>query len=223
MATVYIYADETGNLDYSGAADPRGGGASTYFGFGTAVFSGDHGKDLLEGLHARARTSQIGVDLVARGFHAGEDSHRTRTEMFEILHQQAPRIDSTFLLKRNAYEYVRRAGDMRLYKLAWYLHFKGMVFDVASPEDEIYVIVAAFGTKARKKAAQAAIRDVCDQTGLNITLCIWQASTSWGLQIADYALWSTQRVLEGKRCTWHEPCVAPHSRPPRFPWGRHEH
>ena len=37
---VYLYADETGNLDYGGATKQ---GASPYFGFGTAVFIGDHG------------------------------------------------------------------------------------------------------------------------------------------------------------------------------------
>lgn len=34
---VYLYADETGNLDYEGSPNPQGGGASTYFGFGTAT------------------------------------------------------------------------------------------------------------------------------------------------------------------------------------------
>ena len=38
-----MYADETGNLDYS-AGDKVG--ATKYFGFGTAVFSGDHGSFL---------------------------------------------------------------------------------------------------------------------------------------------------------------------------------
>src|SRR5690606_23235042 len=35
VADVYLYADETGNLDFDGAAKQ---GGSAYFGFGTAMF-----------------------------------------------------------------------------------------------------------------------------------------------------------------------------------------
>lgn len=53
---IYLYADETGNLDYGGSPNPQGGSASTYFGVGTATFiTEDHGEDLLNGLHLRAR------------------------------------------------------------------------------------------------------------------------------------------------------------------------
>lgn len=55
VADIFMYADETGNLDYEGVPDARGGGASTYFGFGTAVFQHDHGGHLLEALMLRAR------------------------------------------------------------------------------------------------------------------------------------------------------------------------
>lgn len=40
MADVYIYADETRNLDFDGASKK---GGSAYFGFGTAVFRENHG------------------------------------------------------------------------------------------------------------------------------------------------------------------------------------
>lgn len=38
---VYMYADETGNLDYDVA-----GGGSKYFGIGTATWTGEHGPHL---------------------------------------------------------------------------------------------------------------------------------------------------------------------------------
>ncbi|MGL4338858.1 MAG: hypothetical protein ACRCSP_00330 [Rhodoglobus sp.] len=114
MADVYLYADETGNLDFDGA-DKVGG--STYFGFGTAVFPDDHGNALWAGLRLRARMESHDVRL-PKGFHAVNDSSHTRAEMFAEVGTQAPRIDATLLLKANAYENVRAAGEMRLYKMA---------------------------------------------------------------------------------------------------------
>lgn len=106
MATVYLYADETGNLDYSGSPNPNGGGASTYFGFGTALFQENHGDDLLGGLQLRTQMVRNGVHL-PKGFHACDDSYKTRSEMFRLIKEQAPRFDTTFLYKANAYERVR--------------------------------------------------------------------------------------------------------------------
>src|SRR5690606_34063444 len=120
VTDVYLYADETGNLDYAGAGKQ---GASAYFGFGTAVYTGDHGAQLMEGLRLRAQVTGNGVTL-KRGFHAVDDSNQTRGEMFGVIGSQAPRFDTTFLRKAGAYPGVRAAGEMRLYKMAWYLHFK---------------------------------------------------------------------------------------------------
>ena len=46
MTEVFLYADETGNLDYQGHGK---GGASAYFGFGTAISPRDHPHELWEG------------------------------------------------------------------------------------------------------------------------------------------------------------------------------
>lgn len=66
MTDVHLYADETGNLDFESHGTD---GASEYFGFGTAVFNGDHGDALMEGLKLRAEASSHGIHM-ARGFHA---------------------------------------------------------------------------------------------------------------------------------------------------------
>ncbi len=85
MAAIYIYADETGDLDTSGSA-----GTSTYFGFGTSVFVGDHGHALWQGLQLRCALEQRGLKL-PKGFHAKNDSHATRDEVFAVVGEQAPR------------------------------------------------------------------------------------------------------------------------------------
>ena len=217
---VYLYADETGNLDYTGTPNPQGGGASTYFGFGTATFSTEHhGDNLLQGLHLRALCAKQNIKLT-RGFHAVDDSARTRNEMFQEIKRQAPRFDTTFLYKSNAYESVKQAGPMRLYKMAWYLHLKEIALQVSRPEDELFVIVAEFGTKGIRKAAFEAVHEVCQQIKRNITLCVWTSQSAWGLQVADYGLWAVQRHLEGKKCSWYEPCIEPTLASTFTPWGR---
>lgn len=212
---VYLYADESGNLDYSGSGKS---GATEYFGFGTAVYYDDHGAQLMEGLRLRTRVTGKGVGL-ARGFHAVDDSHTTRNEMFAAITVQAPRFDTTFLLKSGAYPRIRAAGEMRLYKLAWFLHFKEVAVRVSDPDDKLFVIAGTFGTKSRKTQAEAALAEVCGQVRRNITLCVWEASTSWGLQVADYGLWAVHRDLLGRTCPWFATAVQPTLASTFTPWG----
>ena len=219
MADIYMYADETGNLDYSGTPDQRGGGASTYFGFGTAVFNAGHGEQMLEAFKLRAHFEGEGVNL-PKGFHAYDDRHAIRSKVFGLLCEQKPRFDTTFLLKERAFASVKAAGEMRLYKMAWYLHFKEIALQVSSPGDRLFVIVGEFGTAARRTEAKAALADVCNQVNRDIVLCVWTAASSWGLQAADYGLWATQRHLEDKKCTWFEPCIKPTLASLYTPWGR---
>ena len=215
MADVYLYADETGNLDFDGASKQ---GGSAYFGFGTAMFQEDHGEYLWRGLRLRASLERDSVNL-PKGFHAVHDSNRTRAQMFEELAAQAPRIDATLLLKANAYDYVRRAGEMRLYKMAWYLHFKEIAIQVSKPGDTLYVVVSSLSTKARQTQASLALQDVCAQIERQVVLCIWDAGTSWGLQVADYALWAIQRRADGGSGTWWEDYVKASTVTTFFPWG----
>lgn len=216
MTDIYLYADETGNLDYASAGKQ---GATDYFGFGTAVFKGDHGAQLMEGLKLRARLAGQGISLDS-GFHAVNDSHATRDEVYGIIAGQAPRFDATFLLKANALPRVKAQGEMRLYKLAWFLHFKEIARRVSNRNDHLYVIAGTFGTKERKKQAEMAIRDVCNQVDRDVTLCVWSAASSWGLQVADYGLWATHRDLTGKQNHWFDLHVAPHLETNFHPWGK---
>ncbi|PPF20584.1 DUF3800 domain-containing protein [Rathayibacter sp. AY1A7] len=219
MGNVYIYADETGNLDYGTKS-----GASAYFGFGTAVFRSDHPEALWGGLSLRASLAagqggRPGVPL-PKGFHAVQDSWATRTAMFQAVKMQQPRFDSTFLAKANAYDTVRSRGEMYLYKMAWFLHFKYIAQQVSNRGDTLVVVVATLGTNARQREAEAALRDVCAQVDRKFVLCVWDASTSWGLQVADYGLWAVQRHVEGRSGTWYQEYVEPSCRGTFFPWGR---
>lgn len=214
-----MYADETGNLDY----DVEKQGASAYFGFGTAVFDRAHPEALWGGLDLRARLTdgegdRPGLQL-PKGFHAVNDTPATKAATFAVIREQAPRFDSTFLYKKNAYSSVRAQGEMRLYKMAWYLHFKHVAVKATSPGDTIVVVVATLGTKRKQAEAHAALKDVCAQINRKYILCVWDSATSWGLQVADYGLWAMQRRLEGRSGTWYEDYVEPSCASMYTPWG----
>lgn len=196
-------------------------GTSTYFGFGTAILPDGHGQELWEGLRLRCHLEGSGVRMPA-GMHAKNDSHGTRDEVFDLIRRQAPRFDTTFLLKRNAYPRVKAAGQVRLYKLAWYLHFKEILLQVSDPGDDVFVIVASLKTHSKRDAIRSALEDVCQQMAYDrqVIPCIWDASSSWGIQVADYGLWATQRILEGRTCPWFETSVRPTLMSNFAPWGR---
>lgn len=216
MADIFIYADETGDLDMSGSP-----ASSNYFGFGTAVFRDGHGDELWEGLRLRCRLEANGIHLPA-GMHAKNDSRATRNDVYDLIRSQAPRFDTTFLLKRNAYPRVLLAGPVRLYKLAWFLHFKHIVFEVSEPGDSIFVIVGSLQTHNKRQAIRHALEDVCEQSARNrnVTPCIWDAASSWGIQVADYGLWACQRVMENRDCPWFATSVQPTLESNFTPWGR---
>ena len=104
--------------------------------------------------------------------------------------------------------------------MAWYLHFKEIATRVSGPDDTLYVIAGTFGTRKRQAEAEAALRDVCNQVDRQIKLCVWEASSSWGLQVADYALWATHRNLVGRSCHWYDRDIAPVLETTFLPWGR---
>jgi hypothetical protein len=211
-----MYADETGDLDMTGAS-----GTSRYFGFGTAVFVDSHGQELWDGMRLRCHLEQQGIRLPG-GMHAKNDSRATREEVFDLIRRQAPRFDTTFLLKSRAYPGVREAGQVRLYKLAWFLHFKEVAHQVSEPGDTLFVIVGSLQTHNKREAIRLALEDACSQVGPDrvIVPCIWDAPSSWGIQVADYGLWAVQRIMEDRPCKWYESCVQPTLRSTFVPWGQ---
>jgi hypothetical protein len=190
MTDVFMYADETGNLDYNGG--------STHFGIGTATWRSEPGEHLWQAERMRFRHAQAGVECT-KGYHAKDDSRATRNEVYTLIKDQGPRFDATLLSKPNAYPSVRAKGPTYLYQLAWYLHFKVIAKQVTNPGDTLYVAVATLGTAARRTAFKQAIVNVCQQVTpylRNVVTAHWDSATSWGLQVADYGLWAVQRWIE---------------------------
>jgi hypothetical protein len=150
MGDTSVYVDETGDLDYSG--NPR---ASAYFGIGSATFLGSHGRELGEGLELRCRLESDGLSL-PRGFHAKDDSHRTRDDVFGLIRKQAPRFDVTLLDKPRALSRIQAANVTYRYKLAIFLHLKWLIPKVAPTTGNVFVILGSLQTAGKRDAVRAA-------------------------------------------------------------------
>jgi hypothetical protein len=111
VADRFVFADESGNFDFS--LNP---GASKYF-LVTTVSMGDcRGGDALAQL--RRELTWKGLDA-SRPFHACEDKPAVRSAVFELLKTLPLRIDATALEKRKAEPHLH--NELALYKMGWYL------------------------------------------------------------------------------------------------------
>lgn len=189
MMRKYIYADESGNFDFS-----RKPSATRYF-ILTTVMMEDHA--------IAAELFQLRRELVwngfniRTGFHATEDKQFVRNEVFNVLAKYPFRIDTTILDKPKAQPQLR-TSEMRFYKYAWYFHMKYVAPRVATTQDEMLVVAASLGTKQKATAFQNAVQDVMDQTSPTSALetAIWPAASDPCLQVADYCSWAIQRKWE---------------------------
>ncbi len=210
MANFYVFADETGDLSYSSE--------SKYFGFGTATFTSPEDIQFAHAFKLRCELEALGLPNIA-GFHAAIDSNKTRTEVFSLISTHEHRFDFTFLDKREALPSVSKKGEIYLYKLAWYLHFKHLIENLGGPEDVIYAISASIKTKAKSNSIQRALADVALQLNHRMIVPIWwNSNTSWGLQIADYGLWAAQRDINLGSDSWFDRYVRAQTFSKFEPW-----
>ncbi|NLN74884.1 MAG: DUF3800 domain-containing protein [Armatimonadetes bacterium] len=196
MARVYIFGDESGNLDFR-----NGQGASKYFIVSTVTLHDCAvGNDLTE-LKRRLHWEGYPVNDY---FHAVADKQVVRDKVFELLCQHEFRVDATLLDKPKTVPHLA-SDEIRFYKQAWYLHLKYLVPRVVASDDEVFLIAASFGTKAKKTAAHNALRDVIAHVAPSRTfeVAFWPASTDPCLQVADYCCWAIQRKWESKDARSH--------------------
>lgn len=185
---VYVFADEAGNFDFSSHR-----GASKYFTIASITLTDcSIGGELLE----------LRRDLAWRGkhltevFHATDDPQSVRDEVFAIIAAADFRIDATLLEKSKAYDYLR--SEMRLYKLAWFLHFKHVAPQIVNTQDRLLVVAAGFGVKRQRADFRDAVHDVVNQVSKcrSHQVAAWPANHDPCLQIADYCTWAIQRKWE---------------------------
>lgn len=196
MARKYIFADESGNFDFS-----RKNGASNYFILTTVTLADCSGGEALLNLRRDLAVKGLGL---ASEFHASTDEQRIRDAVFEVIGGLSLRVDATILEKAKAEPQVR-VSDARFYKTAWYFHLKHVAPQVATPKDEMLVVGASLGTKKRKQLFHSAVNDVVTQVApmVDYQTAYWSASSDPCLQIADYCCWAIQRKWESNDLRSH--------------------
>ena len=185
----YIYADESGNFDFSLNA-----GASCFFVLATVVIA-DHAIES-DFLDLRRELAWDGLSLTG-GFHASEDNQIVRDRVFNILGKHNFRIDATILEKRKAEPRIR-STDMQFYKFARFSHMKYVAPRVVSSSDELLVVAASIGNKREQAGLLTDLQDVMNQTSptSSVKTAMWSADSDVCLQVADYCSWAIFRKWE---------------------------
>lgn len=189
MSRVNLFADESGNFDFS-----RQQGASEYFILTTITQTGySVGDALLE-----LRRELVWEDLGLREeLHASENSWPIRNRVFDTLEEHDFRVDATILEKSKAEPQIRPT-NRRFYKHAWYFHLKYVVPRVTGPTDDLLVVGASLGTSSKRKAMHNAVKDVVQQVSptMNYRTASWRANSDPCLAVADYCCWAIARKWE---------------------------
>jgi hypothetical protein len=189
MARCYLFADESGNLDFS-----RSRGATPYFAVGTMLVRGDDAVEALRTdlLKLQTELGWSGIDQF-NGFHASEDAQAVRDEVLEVLRRHPVTLDVTLLEKSKTQPHLR-ATDVEFFRLAWARHLSTLP-SVAGAADELMVAVAAVGTRKTRAAFRAAAHSAVTETALhdNPRIVFTPAAADPALQAADYLLWAAVR------------------------------
>ncbi len=185
----FLYADESGNFDFS-----RGAGASRYFILTTVAFQAHSLSDQLTEL--RRELAWQGISL-PNGFHATNDSQRVRNAVFEILLDGDFRIDATILEKPKMHPRVRHE-NYYVYLYVWNRHIRRIASEVAAATDELMVIIAAIRFRGQQKILESAMHDAIGKASPTnrFQSALWPAASDTTLQIADYCSWAIQRKWE---------------------------
>jgi Protein of unknown function (DUF3800) len=187
---LHVYADESGNFDFS--RHPK---ATKYY-ILTTVSLRDHtvGNDLLS---LRRSLAWKGSDL-PREFHATNDPQSVRDQVFGAIAAHDFRVDATIVNKPKTQLQVR-PDNLRFYKTAWYYHMKYVAPRISQQGDELLVVAASITTRDKRRAFILAIQDVMQQVSptRKFKTAFWPAATDPCLQVADYCCWAIQRKWEG--------------------------
>jgi hypothetical protein len=189
MAQVYVFADESGNLDFS-----KKSGASRYFVLTTITAPSCEVGDAL--LRLRREMAWAGKNLNSE-FHATSDEQATRDAVFATLTKFEFRVDATILEKDRVLPVYRKTAH-QFYFHAWYEHFRTLAPEIVTRGDQLLVLSASLGTKQTRSLFFEAVSSPVSWLvpSVNHRTAHWSATSDPCLQAADYCCWAIQRKWE---------------------------
>ena len=91
---------------------------------------------------------------------------------------------------------------------------------LSDENDTIFAITASLKTKAKTLQIREALGHVASEVpDRRIIPVYWDSSSSWGLQMSDYALWAAQRHVLNLSNHWWEKDILPNTRTLNKPLG----
>ncbi len=185
---VYVFGDESGNLDFS-----NNQGASRYFILTTVMMENCSVGDALLQLRRELAWKDV---LLTEQFHAASDRQEVRDYVFESIAGFDFRVDATILEKRKTVERYR-CDVSEFYRLAWWFHLK-YVGQAVHRDDKVLLVAASLGERKKKQAFSDAFDAVALQTvsHADFHTAFWHDATDPCLQVADYCGWAIQRQWE---------------------------
>lgn len=184
--SVYIFADEAGDFDFSNI------GSEYFIVCAVTVRNMTVAHRLLD---LRHELTLDGHDIHL--FHACNDRYSIRQRVYAELQATQFHVDAIALRKRKTYPRVA-ADEGYFYQLAWHLLFKGVAPLRCQPTDHLLVAAASLGTTAKKTRFRNAVDRVVQQHNIctSVAVGFWPSATHPGLQVADYCAWALQRWKE---------------------------
>lgn len=197
MAPIYVFGDESGNFAFSNKQD-----CTKYFLVCTATV-----KDCSVGnelLHLRRQLHWDGQEIKEH-FHACHDYPQIKKAVYNLITTCDIRIDATILQKNKTKPSLAQNPD-RFYKMAWFLHLKYIIPQIAPSGTEVFAVIATIGHKHKRKIVHAALKDVMEQVAPShkYEIACWPSQIEPCLQIADYCSWAIQRKYERGDDTWYK-------------------
>ena len=187
----YIYADESGNFDFS-----NGPGATRYFILASVAADEPTVAAIERDLSLlRWELAREGY-LLPDGFHASPNEQYVRDCFFSAIRPHDFRIDATLFEKRKVNQRIR-ASDESFYRFAWNAHLTGLAQSFILPSNELTVTTASLNRKFRR-GFLAEIDGLGQRYGANVIVKgdVIAAATNLMLQVADYCAWALRRKWE---------------------------
>jgi len=193
VATVYVFADETGNFDFS-----RNNGASKYFGVGTIVLRDNQPEALSAELGQLRRTLAWRNQGLDSYFHATCDAQAVRDEVFQVIGRHDFTFYATMFEKSKAQPQLRTSEHM-FYKYCWFYHLRHLASREIHQGDSLFLAAAEIGTKKSRAVFRQSVNDVlsqCVSYRVPRVLAFWPNASDPCLQVADYCTWAVSRKYE---------------------------
>ena len=187
----YIYADESGNFDFS-----NGRGATRYFILASVAADEPTIAAIERDLsHLRWELAWEGY-LLPDGFHASPNEQYVRDCFFSAIRPYDFRIDATLFEKCKVNPRIR-TSDESFYRFAWNAHLTGLIQSLVLPSNELVVTTASLNRKFQR-GFLSEVGTAGQRSGANVIVKgdVIAAATNLMLQVADYCAWALRRKWE---------------------------